>query len=711
MQLMCDPICVLGSRHGLFTDPIHRQVRLLRFNTSHADPVLQIRAGAVINGVEHVLPLCHEGPFFSFFDQRISPCTLAFIGIDPETAIKVKLTFVTPFRPRDAAFSTTPILGLRLEAESLGGQFRWTGTQNRPEQVELFLEVTGEGVQVEPTPSGSLSLRFTSIANKDGHSQIHAPSAKVPIPQEDRLVPLAGRLQGSRFTQSVSLAEKTEHIPLSLAWCTHSGPVLEIKGVQHPFRYSRQFNTLDSVCDWAAEHGEELFENANRVDGIIGRNNLSKSVNDLLGQTLHSFLANSWWIDRAGKDWFSVWEGNCYFHSTVDVEYTQAPFYLAVWPELLALELDQWTEYSKDGSATVGERGKGTLFLSHDCGQHTTANQQAYPHEMEVEETTNYLILLYAHWRRTGDDRLVKTKVDFVEKYLAFLQAADTTGNHIPDKGVANTVDDASPAVQFGREQVYLAVKTMAAFACGASLLRAAGRAQAAARLDPIVSAIRDRLETDGWKDDHYVTLLDKSGKGIINPWTHEVMTLETVPGWDSAHIYTENGLALLDMVGLDLGLSPKRLRTDLRVATEQCLREYGCVHSAFSSTPSVIGAGAEGLAGSALSPGWISMNMLRDIAAFYRGIDLRPLADRYWQWQVTANTQEPMGFFETFSGNNLHVYPRGVAIWGYFDAMAGLVIDRVAGIDQASKPFNQTKVPRLCDANWANGTCSVIET
>jgi hypothetical protein len=708
---MCDPICVLGSRHGLFLDPVNRQVRLLRFNMSHSDQVLQIRAGAVINGVEHVLPLCHDGQPFRFFDQRLSPCTVAIMGIDPETAIKVKLTFVTPFRPRDAAFSTIPVLGLRLEAELLAGHFRWTGTKDRPAAVELFLELAGEGIQVEPASNGSLALRFTSMANTVENKQTHTPAAVIPFPQEDRLVPLSGRLQGTRFTQTVSLDTKAEHTPLTLAWCTHSEPVLEVMGRRHPFRYTRQFKNLGAVCDWAAVHGAELFENAARVDGIVGNNNLSKSTNDLLAQTLHSFLANSWWVDREDKEWFSVWEGNCFFHSTVDVEYTQAPFYLAVWPELLGLELDQWTAYSKDGSLTVGERGKGTLFLSHDCGQHTVANAQVYPHEMEVEETTNYLILLYAHWRRTGDDRLVREKVEFVEKYLAFLQAADTTGNHIPDKGVANTVDDASPAIQFGREQVYLAVKTMAAFACGSHLLRAAGRVRAADALEPIVTAIRARMETDGWQDDHYVTLLDKSGKGIINPWTHEAMTLETVPGWDSAHIYTENGLALLDMVGLDLGLSPERLQTDLRVATTQCLREYGCVHSAYSSTIMVTGPGAEGLAGAALSPGWISMNMLRDIAAFYRGVDLRALVDRYWQWQVTVNTQEPKGFFETFNGNNLHIYPRGVAIWGYFDALAGLVIDKAAGVDLESRPFTQIRVPRLLDADWAAGTCPVIET
>ena len=117
------------------------------------------------------------------------------------------------------------------------------------------------------------------------------------------------------------------------------------------------------------------------------------------------------------------------------------------------------------------------------------------------------------------------------------------------------------------------------------------------------------------------------------------------------------------------------------------------------------------GLAGTARNPGWISMNMLRDIAAFYRGVDLRALADRYWAWQTTTNAQEPKIFFETFNGNNLCFYPRGVACWGTFDALAGLVIDRALGCDEAVPAFPQIRVPRLFDADWAAGTCTMVES
>ena len=118
-----------------------------------------------------------------------------------------------------------------------------------------------------------------------------------------------------------------------------------------------------------------------------------------------------------------------------------------------------------------------------------------------------------------------------------------------------------------------------------------------------------------------------------------------------------------------------------------------------------------EGLAGASLNPGWISMNMLRDIAAFYRGVDLRALADRYWDWIATSNTQDIVLHFETFGGNNLHIYPRGIAIWGYFDALAGFSVDKVAKKKVTRPRIAQIRVPILSTANWKKGTVTVVDT
>ena len=139
-------------------------------------------------------------------------------------------------------------------------------------------------------------------------------------------------------------------------------------------------------------------------------------------------------------------------------------------------------------------------------------------------------------------------------------------------------------------------------------------------------------------------------------------------------------------------------------------MTSYGCVHSDYEAeTPEVSFSSNSGMGNLPRSSGWISMNMLRDLAGFYRGIDLRGVSERYWDWQTTVNCQETRLFFETFRGNFLHYYPRGVAYWGVFDAVAGVAIDKVRNIQTQVSQSKGIKVPLMYTANWLEGSVTRI--
>ncbi|MCF7837344.1 MAG: hypothetical protein K9N49_01815 [Candidatus Marinimicrobia bacterium] len=135
MQLMADAVTVLGGRHGLLWDAPGRRVQLIRNGPFDALPEMELCAGVRIGDREWMLPLTPRGERFAFHDQRLTPCTMTLYGLLPRELLKVKLTAITPFRPRDADFSTTPVLGLRLEVARLGGHYRWEwrdfGTRRR----------------------------------------------------------------------------------------------------------------------------------------------------------------------------------------------------------------------------------------------------------------------------------------------------------------------------------------------------------------------------------------------------------------------------------------------------------------------------------------------------------------------------------------------------------------------------------------------------
>ncbi len=706
MQLMSDAVMVLGSRHGLFIHPAEKRAYVVRCGAFQEIPC-ELQAGLTVNGTTRWLPLRAEGEAFSFCDQDISPCGLTLTGIDPESALKLELTVKSPFRPRDPAFSTSPVLDLELRVKRLSAQFRWTPQLPIRGNVEISLALVCPDFGDVDQLDQMLRWSFTVNAYHDRSDTEN----RRPIQQEDAWVVHRGEVRDGKVCLSRPPSE-LEDASIHLSWCTWSEPMMRVHGEPAPFKYTENFASLREVIDWVRREPLALKENAARVDGIMASHNLSRSTSNLMALTLHAWLANTWWCRGSERDWFTVWEGSCYFHSTVDVEYTQTPFYLAVWPELLAMELDEWPDFVVPGDQIIGDRAKGTVVFMHDIGQMSDIDTTRYNHPMPVEENTNYVLMSYAYWRRSGDDSRVHRHAGILRQALDFVLACDTTGNGVPDLGTSNTIDDASPAVQFGKEQVYLAVKAMAAFETGADMLAHAGDTTGVvARYREAAAIIADALRERAWLDDHFVTLLDASAEGVKNEWTGETFKDGVLPGWDAAHIYTINGLTLLDMIGRRLDISEEQLTMDLRVATERCLDKYGCRHSDFEGDMPGAMVGEGGDIKATCRIGWISMNLLRDLSALYRGVDLRALMDRYWEFQVVVNTQGAHLFFETFNGNNLMTYPRGIVVWGYFDAVAGARLDHVTGACTVAPYDNQVRVPLLLAADWEAGVAPMIDS
>ncbi len=671
---MSDALAVTGSRHGLIFEPLQSRCRLIRFSRFDTAPIFGLRAGLRIGDREIVFPLAPaEGAEpFSILDQRTGPATWALKGIDSVSGLKVSLTLTIPFRPRDADFSTAPVLLIEMSIEPLGGQYRWDAAVAPPASAELFLEITGGPFTQEPG-RGFLDLVFDGDRAVPDPDTVWWQGRNEPLAQRDRLAALPGtRLTGTRFVRTVKSAKPE---PLRVVWSTWSEPALLLRDQPSPFRYTKNFRSLAAVTTWAKSHADEITQQAAEFAKAAASPVGGVAVDHLLAHTLHSWQVNTWWtLQPDGKDWFSVWEGNCYFHSTVDVEFTQSPFYLVWWPELLGYQLDQWPAFAKSAEALLGPEAADATFLSHDIGWGCMVGTQYYPHDMEVEETANFILLLHAHAQRTGKRDRVRRHAATLASFTRFLLAADTDGDGIPDRGVANTIDDGSPAIQFGTQQTYLAVKTLGALTAAATMLDAKREAALLRNVQAAAKKIARKLTTHAWAGDHFTVLLEKSGR-LKDPWTDKLVDFEEIPGWDAPHIYTANTLAVLDLAGLKIPLDEKRVHRDLITATARCLRAYGCTHTDFQrdDLERLQTAATDGLAGAARNPGWISMNFLRDLAAMRRGIDFSPLAQRYWDWQVLVNTQGTCLFHETFGGNHLHFYPRGIALWGIHDAAKGL--------------------------------------
>ena len=284
---MCDAVTVLGSRHGLLIDPVSQECGIIKFSRFTDLPRFHIRAGLRIGGRRYMLPLCPEGGNLSFHDQRTTPCTLVLTGIHAESCLKIRLTLITPFRPRDPVFSTTPVLGFRLEVSRIPGQFRWDRkTIEDGTEFDIFLAFAGDGLQIEDSGPDCLDMLFQSqridwpleSGRKDFDYCTH--------PHRDRFVVTRGEKRGTCFVSSGVLADDV-HAVIEGGWAAFEEAVLSVADSRCPFRYAGTYDGLDDVCDWIRANPTALFENAARVDSLIAANNCSSSVNHLLAYSLH----------------------------------------------------------------------------------------------------------------------------------------------------------------------------------------------------------------------------------------------------------------------------------------------------------------------------------------------------------------------------------------------------------------------------------------
>ncbi len=679
----------LGSRFSLVFDPDTRHAlhsalgRWLDFPTDLAIGV------ETEDGRVRALPFTQRFPTFEVMEQSLTMCGVVFDARSWELGLRLQVEVMAPFYPRDEWTSLAPLFLFRF---TLSPQERifWQPAQRATTQGRLFLRLHRPNLHLT-SAHDRLKVNY-SVPKVVWRGERERPEDLGQDAElwwcDERIVPLSPNAEllddGVAFRFDLSDSRRCQ---FDLLWCAFvDEPVLTVFGQPASFKYRWLFTDADAVAAFGQRHFADLWRKGQLMEDLIANAGLTKAQADLIRFSFQNFLLNSWWVVRDdGNEWFSVWEGSCYFHSTVDVEYNDALVYLAFWPELLEMLLDEWSLFELQDE--VGS------FLAHDMGGELEVGKQAYHHPMPVEENANFLLLLHCLWRWTGDDELIKRHSGLAKRLTAYFERSDTTGNGFPNLGVANTIDDASPAVQFAREQTYLAVKTLCACHAASQMAEALEEDEWAQQCQRIISRIRRTLDEQAWLGDHYAVCLERSAEGLVDAWTGEPLSGELV-GWDAYSIYTANGLLYLLLSANAPELNWERLRTDIVNAYWQTLTEYGCTHTSADR-----------------SNVWVSQNLWRDFVAAYLGVSLPDNASRYLALQTFMNTSGlAKGFIDTYLTNNLCFYPRGITSIGYLFALCGLQIDKGRNEVRLRRtaPY-PCWVPLLPLADWERGIVPAV--
>jgi hypothetical protein len=692
MHLITDAACTLGSRFNLIFDP-HDHCLYQNAWGSFREQRFDLTAGIrTADGQVWALPFTSTAKPFPFVEQFTTPTKITYRAVHPELAVEFLMTVRAPFYPQNTMLSTAPLYYVDLQVNPVS-KFRWERLDNPLTKGDVVFELTGDGAEFAKEGSGfSYSFDSTAPFRMEGGPVTVGVGNWVESADAESAGP-------SALSMPFDLSDGGGRT-LSLLWSSWSaGPVMEAFEQKAPFKYKQFFKSRVDMAEWATKERADIEKRCDLLDSAIEDWSLGVAASHMAALSLHSFLACSWWTTRKdGTDWFSVWEGSCYYHSTIDVEYNDALLYFALWPQLLGMLLEEWAEFGVPGEEVLGADGKGSTFLCHDMGSDHMVGRQVYQHHMELEENANYLLLLAAWTSFTGDLGKAKKLIPLCRRLAEFVVAADSTGNGVPDRGTANTIDDASPAVQFGREQVYLAIKCQAAMWALAELEQKCGtkgwQAQAE-RWRAFASKGVKTVEEEAWLDDHYAVTLTRTTEGLVDPWDGTPLPEGELKGWDDYSIYTSNGLLYLFLGGIKVPRwRMNRLAADIESANLRTLTPYGGRHS----------SGADRTV-------WFSQNMWRDYVAAYLGVDLLNNVERYWDYQAaTGDNWRSSLYYDTTDHNNLNFYPRGTTVFGMPMAAAGLRLNRLDG-QLALQPVRSTlRVPLLPLADWEEMRVPVLE-
>ncbi len=723
MPLMSTCLGRLGSRHSLILDPVRKQVQygsLGLMCQSEGEMVL-----GVDDGVGHfsALPLGKDGGSFHLVDQRQTMTSVVYDAWSLVHGVSVHAEIVAPFWPQDEKTSLCPAYVLKIRVEHMA-KVRWTSAAKeatRKGVLRFGLKLPGATIT---SGAGAVQVGYTvtvpqRASTGEGGQEMVYDMSKGRVESKGQASDLIFGISGDwrvagefmEVAYDVSASGASQEFVLGMA--SHM-PASLFERFGHPMRlkYTKFWPDVYAVAVHVRTHWQTMCRKSAHFDALWLDSGLGASAQDLTALAFQSYLMCSMWcVGTEIREWFSVWEGSCWFNSTVDVTYNEAMLPLACWPELLELIIEEWTHHANDAEADRKRRAiisddhrfgarpedfeyPGTI-LQHDMGAGWTANAMSYHHHMPVEENSNFLLLLYVYGRWCGKEKLFRKYRKFCAGLTEYLFWTDSTGNGFPDRGTANTIDDATPAVQYGRDNVYLGIKRLAALHAASRIFEQAGDETLAERCR---AEVRKSVKTlnAGWLGDHWGVCLDKSAKGLVDCWSGDPLPYKELPGWDAYSLYTTNGLLPLMMINdLPPGLSDKRLRLDVINATRASMTTYGCGHSSLDKKNM-----------------WVAMNVWRDCAAAYLGENMLLNSERYWNQQLFANgigAEKANCFTETSLTNNLVWYGRGAATFGLMLAMPGLMLDGVTGKASVA-PVAPGRWPLLPLANWKTGKVPVLE-
>ncbi len=273
-------------------------------------------------------------------------------------------------------------------------------------------------------------------------------------------------------------------------------------GLDGAYYYTRFFSNIEVVAQYALRHFDELKHHALKVNQRFRGASLSDEQYFMLSHAVHSYYGSSQLLDVNGQPLWVINEGEYRMMNTLDLTADQSFFEIAMNPWTVRNELDLFCDrYSYHDKVRFPEKPEeypGGISFTHDMGvgnvfwrKGSSSYEQfglkgCFSH-MTCEELVNWILCGVAYLEHTQDSQWLTKRLNVFQDCFQSLINRD---NPDPQKrnGVMSldssrclggseitTYDSLDASLGQARNNVYLAVKTMAAYLALSRLFSRAG--------------------------------------------------------------------------------------------------------------------------------------------------------------------------------------------------------------------------------------------
>jgi hypothetical protein len=329
------------------------------------------------------------------------------------------------------------------------------------------------------------------------------------------------------FLLEVPAGEKREMLISAAVY--RRGPVTQ--GVEMPYWYTRFFANLNDVLRYSLSEADYYLGEAAARDAELAQAKLNAAQKFLIAQASHSYYGSTQWFDYAGAPFWNVNEGEYQmintFDLTVDMLFYEMKF--SPWTVKNVLNSFQTLYSYYDEVYFPGapeKRFPGGISFTHDMGNRNLFSPKGYSSYevsgldracfsyMTHEQLVNWVCCAGTYVTGTDDAGfLTENLKTFKDCYTSLLNRdnpdpAQRNGimalesSRCGDGGEITTYDSLDSSLGQARNNLYLAVKTWAAYIGLSEIFERSGetdlaaQAYASARLcaETLVSAWRDDL-------------------------------------------------------------------------------------------------------------------------------------------------------------------------------------------------------------------------